>query len=221
ISPGLTPGDVVVHVEFPGFIPFEAPLNLKRGPQNQVVTLHIEGFKAEVQVSEATAPEAARSTSSFSLSQEEIDALPDDPDELADYLSSMAGPGGATFFMNGFSGGRLPSRAQIRAFRSRQNNYASDTHDAGRAQIEIMTKPNTNWGGSGSVTLGGDAFNARQPQQLVETPSQERNVQFGFRGPIVPGKTSYSSKATGTSRFNSNPIVAINEAGARINDAVR
>ena len=40
ISPGLTPGDVVVHVEFPGFIPFEAPLNLKRGAQNQVVTLH-------------------------------------------------------------------------------------------------------------------------------------------------------------------------------------
>ena len=30
-SPALTPGDVIVHVEFPGFVPFEAPLNLKRG----------------------------------------------------------------------------------------------------------------------------------------------------------------------------------------------
>ena len=217
----LTPGQVTVHVEFPGFMPFDAPLTLKRGAMNQTVTLQIEGFKAEVEVSQASAPEASKSASSFSLTQEELDALPDDPDELADYLSSMAGPGGATFFMNGFSGGRLPSRDQIRSIRFRQNNYASDNHDAGRAQIEIMTKPNTNWGGSGSVTLGGDAFNARQPQQLVETPSQERNVQFGLRGPIVAGKTSFSFQANGNSRFNSNPIVAVNEAGARINDAVR
>ena len=80
-SPQLTPGDVVVHVEFPGFQPFEAPLTLRRGPQNQVVTLTIEGFKAEVAVDDSSTTAAANSTSSFSLSQEEIDALPDDPDE--------------------------------------------------------------------------------------------------------------------------------------------
>ena len=93
ISPNLTPGDVTVHVEFPGFIPFDAPLTLRRGAQNQVVELKIEGFKAEVAVNDSTAPEASKSTSSFSLSQEEIDALPDDPDELADVLLQMAGPG--------------------------------------------------------------------------------------------------------------------------------
>ena len=59
----------------------------------------------------------------------------------------MAGPGGATFFMNGFQGGRLPSRDQIRSIRFRQNNYAADNHDAGRSQIEIITRPNTNWQG--------------------------------------------------------------------------
>ena len=123
--------------------------------------------------------------------------------------------------MNGFSGGRLPSRDQIRSIRIRQNNYAADNHDAGRSQIDIVTRPNSSWGGNGSVTLGGDAFNARQPQQLVETPSQERNVQFGLRGPIVAGKTSFSFTGNGNTRFNSNPIIAINETGARINDAVR
>lgn len=220
-SPNLTPGQVTVHVEFPGFMPFDAPLALKRGVMNQTVTMQIEGFKTEVEVSQASASEASKSTSTTSLTQEEIDALPDDPDELADALSALAGPGGATFFMNGFSGGRLPSKDQIRSIRFRQNNYASDNHDAGRAQVEIVTKPNTNWGGSGSVTLGGDAFNARQPQQLAETPSQERNVQFGIRGPIVAGKTSFSFQASGNNRFNSNPIIAVNETGARINDAVR
>jgi len=136
-SPNLTPGEVLVHVEFPGFQPFEAPLTLRRGAQNQVVTLTIEGFKSEVAVNDSTSTEASKSTSSFSLSQEEIDALPDDPEELAEMLSQMAGPGGATFFMNGFQGGRLPSRDQIRSIRFRQNNYAADNHDAGRSQVEI------------------------------------------------------------------------------------
>lgn len=221
ISPALTPGDVLVHVEFPGFIPFEAPLALKRGAQNQVVTLHIEGFKAEVQVNDATAPEASKSTSSFSLSQEEIDALPDDPDELADVLAQLAGPGGATFFMNGFQGGRLPSRDQIRSIRVRQNNYAADNHDAGRSQIEIITRPNTNWQGQINTQFGGDRFNSRQPQQIVEQPNQERTVQFNIRGPIKQGKTGFNLNVNGRNNYNSSPIIAIDRFGSRIDAAAR
>jgi hypothetical protein len=221
VSPALAVGTVTVSVEFPGFLTFEAPLTLKRGAMNETVTLAIEGFTEEVVVSETSAAEASKSASTTTLTQEEIDALPDDPEELAEALSQMAGPGGATFFMNGFSGGRLPSLDQIRSIRFRQNNYASDNHDAGRAQIDIVTRPNTVWGGSANVNFGGDAFNARQPQQLVETPSQERTVQFGLRGPIAAGKTSFSFNANGNSRFNSNPIIAVDEQGRRVDEAVR
>ena len=217
----LLPGTVRVQVEFPGFLPFEAPLTLRRGAMNETVTLKIEGFKEEVVVNAGSAPEASKSASTTTLTQEEIDALPDDPEELADALSALAGPGGATFFMNGFTGGRLPNRDQIRSIRFRQNNYASDNHDAGRAQIEIVTRPNTNWGGNANVNFGGDALNARQPQQTVETPSQERTIQFGVRGPIVAGKTSFSFNANGNARYNSNPIIAIDEFGRRVDEAVR
>ena len=217
----LAPGTVKVQVEFPGFLPFEAPLTLRRGAMNETVTLKIEGFKEEVLVSADSATEASKSASTTTLTQEEIDALPDDPEELAEALAAMAGPGGATFFMNGFTGGRLPNRDQIRSIRFRQNNYASDNHDAGRAQIDIVTRPSTAWGGNANVTLGGDALNARQPQQLVETPSQERNVQFGVRGPLVAGKTSFSFTANGNSRYVSNPIIAIDELGRPVDEAVR
>ena len=220
-SPQLTPGDVNVHVEFPGFLPFDAPLTLRRGAQNQVVTLRIEGFKAEVAVTDATAPEASKSASSFSLTQEEIDALPDDPEELAEMLSQMAGPGGATFFMNGFQGGRLPSRDQIRSIRFRQNNYAADNHDAGRSQVEIVTRPNTNWGGQIGGNWGGDQFNARRPQQMVEFPSQERTVQFTLRGPIKAGRTSFSFNVNGNNNYNFPPIIAIDANGAPIPDLAR
>ena len=220
-SPSMPVGQVTVHVEFPGFLPFEAPLALRRGAMNETVTLKIEGFKQEVAVTEASAPEASRSTSTTTLTQEELDALPDDPDELAEALSALAGPGGATFFMNGFSGGRLPNRDQIRSIRFRQNNYAADNHDAGRAQIEIVTRPNTNWGGNINGNFGGDRFNARQPQQAIETPSQERTVQFSVRGPIVNGKTSFNFNANGNNRYNSNPIIALDDFGNRINESAR
>ena len=220
-SPQLTPGDVVVHVEFPGFQPFEAPLTLRRGAQNQVVTLTIEGFKAEVAVNDSTSTEASKSTSSFSLTQEEIDALPDDPDELAEVLSQMAGPGGATFFMNGFQGGRLPSRDQIRSIRFRQNNYAADNHDAGRSQVEIVTRPNTNWGGQVNTNFGGDSFNARQPQQMTEQPSLERTVSFSLRGPIKTGKTSFNFNVNGNDNYNSPPIIAIDASGVPVNSVAR
>jgi hypothetical protein len=220
-SPSLPTGQVQVKVEFPGFQPFERPLTLRRGAMNETVTLTIEGFKEEVAVTESTAPEASRSTSTTTLTQEEIDALPDDPDELAEALSALAGPGGATFFMNGFSGGRLPNRDQIRSIRFRQNNYAADNHDAGRTQIEIITRPNTTWGGNVNANFGGDRLNARQPQQPIETPSQERTVQFGVRGPVVAGRTSFNFNANGNNRYNSNPLSAIDEFGNPINTSAR
>src|SRR5688500_15704985 len=220
-SPALTPGPVTVQVEFPGFLPFVRPLTLRGGAMSETVTLEIEGFKQEVVVNESSAAEASKSASTTTLTQEEIDALPDDPEELAEALAAMAGPGGATFFMNGFSGGRLPNRDQIRSIRFRQNNYAADNHDAGRAQIDIVTRPNTSWGGNANVNFGGDALNARQPQQQVETPSQERTVQFGVRGPLVAGKTSFNFNANGNSRYNSNPIIAIDEAGNRLGESAR
>ena len=221
VAPPMPIGDVVVHVEFPGFLPFDAPLTLRRGAQNQVVTLNIEGFKAEVAVSQDTAAEASKSTSSFSLSQEEIDALPDDPDELAEILSQMAGPGGATFFMNGFQGGRLPNRDQIRSIRFRQNNYAADNHDAGRSQVEIVTRPNTTWAGNVNTQWGGDRFDARHPQQPVEQPKQERNVQFSVRGPIKAGRTGFSFNINNNNTYNFPPIIAVDEFGNTLNQSVR
>ena len=221
VSPPLAPGPVTVQVEFPGFEPFEAPLTLRRGAMNETVTLRIEGFTEEVQVTDTDAPEASRATSTTTLSTEEIDALPDDPEELEEALLQLAGPGGATFMMNGFSGGRLPNRDQIRSIRFRQNNYAADNHDAGRAQIEIVTRPNTQWGGNLNSTFGGDAFNARNPQQSVEQPNQDRQVQFNVRGPIVRGRTSFNFNASGNNRYNSNPIIAIDEFGNRFGENAR
>src|SRR5215208_1089443 len=66
-SPALTPATVTVQVEFPGFLPFERPLTLRRGAMNETVTLEIEGFKQEVTVSQSSEPEASKTASTTTL----------------------------------------------------------------------------------------------------------------------------------------------------------
>src|SRR6186997_1812512 len=91
VSPTLAVGTVQLHVEFPGFEPFESQLTLRRGAMNQTVTLKIAGFQEEVVVNDASALDD-RSGNSFTttLEQAEIDELPEDPEELADVLTQMA-----------------------------------------------------------------------------------------------------------------------------------
>ena len=221
-SPALPVGPVTVQVDYPGFNPHVSTLTLRRGAVNHTITLKIAGLTEEIVVNETQNADDQRGNAlSTTLEQDEIDALPDDPEELAEVLTAMAGPGGATFVMNGFTGGRLPTREEIRTIRFRNNSFSADNHDAGRTQIEIVTRPNTNWAGNANVNLRGDALNARQPQARIETPQQDTQFQFGIRGPIVARRTSFNFNANGVSGYRSEPIIAIDENGNAFDEYAR
>jgi len=222
--PPLATGPVKVHVEFPGFEPSDATLTLKRGANNQNVTLGIAGFQEEVVVNDAGGALDDRSgnAQTTTLEQSEIDALPDDPDELAEYLQQMTGGSGATFQVNGFRGGRLPSREEIRQIRFRTNSFSADNHDAGRTQIEIITRPNVReWSGNANMGLRSDVLNARNAFARAETPEQFRRFNMGFRGPIVAGKTSLRVGLDGNRSYDSPTIFALNEDGTEYRDTIR
>jgi outer membrane receptor for ferrienterochelin and colicin len=224
VSPALTPGAVKLHVEFPGFDPFEESVTLQRGAVNRTITLKISGVVEEVVVEDTTATDDRRGNSmSTTLEAAEIAELPGDPDELAEVLQQMAGPGGATFVMNGFRGGRLPDRDEIRQIRFRASSFSADTHEGGgRTQIEIITRPNVRqWDGNGSMNYKGDAMNARNAFATSETPEQIRTFNFGARGPIVAGKTSLRLGVDGRRNYESAVIVAVDENGVPLGDAVQ
>jgi outer membrane receptor protein involved in Fe transport len=223
--PGLVAGDVKVKVEFVGFETFEAPLRLQRGANNQTVTLKLAGLTDEVVVNTEDVVGAATTGSAMvtSLSSTEIEALPDDPEDLQRVLEELAGPDGATFYLNGFSGGRLPSKDEIRAIRIRSNSFAADGHDSGgRQQIEIITRPNAvSYNGNINFGYQGNVMNARHAQSLVETPEGTKQVQLQFRGPIVRNKTSFSLNVSGNDQFRSNAIIAVGPNGERLGTQVR
>jgi len=221
--PPLAPGAVKVHVEFPGFEISDSSLTLRRGATNQTITLGIAGVQEEVVVNDTGGALDDRSgnAQTTTLEQSEIDALPDDPDELAEVLQQMTGGSGATFQVNGFRGGRLPSRDEIRQIRFRTNSFSADNHDAGRTQIEIITRPNVReWSGNANMGLRSDVLNARNAFAESETPEQFRRFNMSLRGPIVAGKTSLRLGIDGNRQYDSPTIYALNEDGTEYRDTV-
>lgn len=208
--PNLPIAVVQVQAEFAGFEPFNAPLTLRRGTNDATVTLTIAGFKEEVVVADTASTEDTRGNSlTQTLNEAEIAELPDDPDELRARLEELTGGAGAVFQVNGFTGGQLPPRDEIRQIRFRVNSFSADGHDAGRVQIQIITRPNVT-AFSGNVNLGyrSDALNARNAFAREQTPEQYRRFSAGFRGPIISGKTSFRLNVDGNRSFDSDTIIA-------------
>lgn len=214
--PGLPAGTVQLKVEFPGFLAYDAPLTVRRGANNLNVTLNIEGFQEQVRVDDSATTGTGNAETSRVLDQTQIDQLPEDPEELQTMLEQMAGGLGATFRVNGFSGGRLPNREDIRQIRFRTNSFAADNHDAGRVQIEIVTRPNVRtWNGNMTFNFRNDALNARNAFASTKAPQDIKRGGGGIRGPIVPGKTSLRINVDRSNSNNAGNIFAINPDGSR------
>jgi hypothetical protein len=74
----------------------------------------------------------------------DLDALSDDPTELASQLQALAGPStgpnGGQIYVDGFTGGQLPPKSSIREIRINQNPFSAEFDQLGYGRIEILTK---------------------------------------------------------------------------------
>ena len=216
----LPTGLVRLHVEFDGFESYEGDLTLGRGNTNRTITLRIAEVREEVIVTEET-DDARGNSFTTTLDEDEIADFPEDPDELRAYLEEMTGGAGAVFQVDGFRGGRLPNRDEIRQIRFRLNSFAADNHDAGRVHVEIITRPGlAQWSGNANVGLRSDVLNARNAFASAKTPEQFRRFSAGLRGPLVRNRTSLRFSADGNRSFDSGTIVAL-LPGGRVADQVR
>ncbi len=98
----------------------------------------------------------------------DLDALADNPEDLQSDLQSLVGPGagpsGGSVFVDGFSGGELPSKESIREIRINQNPFSAEYDKLGLGRIEILTKPGTDkFRGSLFYNFAHDFWNSRNP----------------------------------------------------------
>lgn len=137
--------------------------------------------------------EAANNQTALVLKQEDLDALPDDPDDMEADLEALAGPsagpGGNQIFIDGFTGGRLPPKSSIREIRINSNPFSAEFDKMGFGRIQIFTKPGTDrFHGQGYYDISDGIWNSRNP--FLVTPGFDnppfRTQLFGgnVSGPI-------------------------------------
>ena len=140
------------------------------------------------------------------LTPDEIDALSDDPDEMAEQLAQMAGPG-AQIFVDGFRGGRLPPKDQIQQIRFNSNSFSAEYHEAGMVRVEVITRPGMGgWRGRANFGFRDESLNARNAFAATKEPTQQERYKFSFQGPIAKGKTGISMSVDGNNAYDSRTI---------------
>jgi len=168
-----------VLVRAAGFAPFESdPIEITEASSHAAnaslrldAELKIAPIVEDVQVPDTTA-ESAGSGRDIVLNARDVQQMPLDPVALMNELSGLAGSSSAQILVDGFSGGRLPSRDNIREIRINQNPYSAENDtDTVTAVIQVLTKPGTNEM-HGNVYLYGDdsALNAANPFAPEQTP---------------------------------------------------
>ena len=209
----LSPGTYQVKAQAESFRPLTTPYTVRRGENRTTLRLALATIEQAVVVEEKDSGGRGDNGFTQTLTQEEIDSLPDDPEEMAEELQRMAGPG-AQIFVNGFRGGRLPPKDQIQQIRFHTNSFSAEYHEAGMIRVEVITKPGLGgWRGHTNFGFRDESLNATNAFAKEKGPEQMRRYMVNFQGPIAKGKTGFSMSFDGNSAYDSRTIVAQSPAG--------
>ena len=191
---GLPPGDYEVRAAAPNLELAEpAKISLQGGAQTLDLQLKIVLAPEKVTVEENGAPSVSTDPASNASAQvlrgNDLDALPDSPEDLQAALQALAGPSagpsGGQIFIDGFSGGELPPKESIREIRINSNPFAPEYDKLGFGRIEIFTKPGTDkFKGSVYFNFANQFWNTRNPYALQKAPFLLKEYGGSVSGPV-------------------------------------
>ncbi len=146
------------------------------------------------------------------LKGQDLDALSDDPDELASELQALAGPSagpnGGQIYVDGFTAGELPPKSAIREIRINQNPFSAEYDKLGYGRIEIFTKPGTDqFHGQAMINGNSSAFNALNPF-VTEEPGYYSEIFNGNLSGPLGKKASFFFTAQQRNIDNVSVVVA-------------
>ncbi len=162
-------------------------LDIQAQQQNVEVTADAGGASLD------TNPD--NNASAIVIKGKDLDALSDDPDELQNELTALAGPSagpnGGQIYVDGFTAGQLPPKNAIREIRINQNPFSAQYDQLGYGRIEIFTKPGTDkLHGQFLGNFNQQALNTSNPFAPSQPPYDTLQWTGSVSGP-VNSKSSY------------------------------
>ncbi len=214
---GLASGDYTVTATAKGFaVDREEAVKVAAGQVQQFdIALSIAVEKQSVEVQEGTPTvdvSPQNSAGTLVLKGKDLDALSDDPDELASELQALAGPSagpnGGQIYVDGFTAGELPPKSAIREIRINQNPFSAEYDNLGYGRIEIFTKPGTDqFHGQAMINGNSSAFNALNPF-VTEEPGYYSEIFNGNLSGPLGKKASFFFTAQQRNIDNVSVVVA-------------
>ncbi|HSE97281.1 MAG TPA: carboxypeptidase regulatory-like domain-containing protein, partial [Blastocatellia bacterium] len=194
----LKPGLYTMTVEAEGFAKFVETLDLtQRRTTPFDITLKVfisEQLEVKNDASGISA-DPDQNLTSITLKAEELEALPDDPDELLETLRQMAGASAdeASVYVGGFrERGRIPPKEAIQMIRINSNPFSAEFSEIGFSRIEIVTKPGSDtFHGGFRFNFNDESLNARNTFAPFRAPLQVRNYGGNFSGPIIRNRWGF------------------------------
>jgi len=170
---GLVPGTYTVKARARGFSMFEQPdVQIAAGKTGKVdIALKIKQEVEKVEVTDESTKVSvnpSENATALVIKGEDLNALSDDPDELQSELEALAGPSagpnGGQIYVDGFTAGQLPPKADILEIRINQNPFSAEYDKVGYGRIEITTRPGASqFHGQVMGDINASPLNTRNP----------------------------------------------------------
>jgi len=192
---GVPPGSYAVEASAPELSQAQpAKIVLKAGAQTLNLVLKVSSKVEKVTVEDNAAPavstDASNNASALVLRGDDLEALSDDPNDLAADLQALAGPSagpnGGSIFVDGFSGGQLPPKESIREIRINQNPFSPEYDKLGYGKIEIFTKPGSDkYRGTMNYNFANQFWNTRNPYSPEKAHFLLNELEGNAGGPLA------------------------------------
>ena len=186
---GIRPGRYSGRVTSVGFTPIEiAEFSVQAGGRvTREVTLQVAGVFEKVDVAPTTDDRQLMDSFTRQLTIDQIEALPEDPEELARVLAQLVGDD-ADIRVDGFKSRRLPLGTQIQGIRIRYDVGAASSGGGPRVEIRT-TRGGDRWRNNAGMTMRDAALNARNAFSGVRPTGQTRQYLWSLNGPLVKNRT--------------------------------
>lgn len=211
----LVDGNYQIIINKKGFQPYRSEsVNVKNGQAVSLkITLDVAIEDSTVNVDENDPDNAdpQKFGGTRNLSRQEIDSLPDNPEDMELVLRQLAGPSltgeKLPITVNGFSGAQLPPKAAIKQIRINQNVFSAQYEGSAGGGIEIFTRSGVEkFSGGLFLDLIDSRLNAANPFIGFRPPAQSRYYGGYLLGPLIRKRASFFVNLT-RQEYTSNAII--------------
>ncbi len=188
----LPAGQYQVAVTAPDFKVYTQSVRVTANMRPISITMSLAGITAFVEVrgenEKEVTVDASSSLDATTITEEQLKDLPDDEESLLAYLQLLAGgEGNAQLIIDGFEGGRMPTRDQIAQIVIEPNSFNANGTGP-RITITSRQPGPQRWQGGLTFQYRDSSLNARQPGSATRAPQHRTTVSTNYDGPVIKGK---------------------------------